>query len=130
MLRSAPHRMPRSAPPSSSAGVPFPRPPGEGEMSPITSTPRLEPVEEDAIEGIGALDIGEVARVGDLLVAAAGDELGNALVAGRWRSLVVGAADDERRHLQLRQRGEEVEILDRRGAAEEALRGGTDDRVA
>ena len=40
------------------------------------SWPRLEPAQHDAVEGVGMLDIGHVAGVGDLLVAAAGDELG------------------------------------------------------
>ena len=56
------------------------------------------------MEGVGALDIGEMARVCDLLVATARDELGDALVTGGRRALVVGAADGERRHLELRQR--------------------------
>ena len=94
------------------------------------SWPRLEPAQHDAVEGVGMLDIGEMPGVGDLLVAAAGDELGDALVAGGRRALIIGAADHQRRHLERRQIGDEVEILDRRGAAEKSRRRGADDGVA
>src|SRR4029453_11129519 len=71
-----------------------PSPIGGREKEVPASTLCLEPAEEDAVEGVGAFDVGEMARLGDLLVATAGDELGDPLVAGGRRALVIGAADD------------------------------------
>src|SRR6476469_7169035 len=51
------------------------------------STRLPEPVHHDAVEGFGLLDIGEMPRSGDLLVAAAGDQLGDTLVACGRRAL-------------------------------------------
>src|SRR5690242_4274420 len=51
-----------------------------------------KPAHHDVVEDLGMLDIGEVAGVGDLLVATAGDELGDPLVAGGRRAGIVIAA--------------------------------------
>src|SRR5437016_14591999 len=80
----------------------------------------LEPSQEDLIEGLGALDVREMPRVGDLLVACAGDQLGDASVLCRGRARILAAADDQGRYLERGQLGYPVETQDRGGAAEEA----------
>src|ERR1700736_4706440 len=87
-----------------------------------SSAMRVEPSHHDAVEGLWMLDIGEMPGVRDLLVAAAGDELGDALVAGGRRPLVIGAADDQGRDLHRGQFRHEIEIEDRPGATEKSRR--------
>src|SRR5262245_12237659 len=91
------------------------------------SAARAEPLQHDAVEYLVTLDVGKMPGVGDLLVAAAGDELCQAPIACRRRSLVVGTAHHQRRHLQLWQVWLEIEIENGCRAAEIARRGGTAD---
>src|SRR5581483_9012244 len=95
-----------------------------------SSAPAVEPAHHNSVEHVGMLDIGEMPGVGDLLVASAGDELGDALVAGGWRAGIVAAAHHQGRYLDRGELRDVVEIEDRRGAAQEAGgRGAGDGRM-
>src|SRR5262249_20381504 len=77
----------------------------------------IEPAHHYRVEGIGRLDIAEVAGVWDLLEAATRHQFGEA--AHRFcRSVwILGTADRQCRDLKRRELGREVVILDRRRAA-------------
>jgi hypothetical protein len=60
----------------------------------LRSAMGVEPAHHQPVEDLGEFDIGEMPGLGDLLIARAGNELGDAAVAGRRRALVVAAADD------------------------------------
>jgi hypothetical protein len=59
---------------------------------------RLEPAHHDPVEFVRALDIGEMPAFGHLLVARSRHEGGEAAVLARRRALILGAAENERRH--------------------------------
>src|SRR5215831_14177883 len=90
----------------------------------------IEPAHHYPVEGIGLLDIAEVAGVWDLLEAATRHQFGEA--AHRFcRSVwILGTADRQCRDLKRRELGREVVILDRRRAADHPLRCRRRDGVA
>src|SRR5258708_5482826 len=61
-----------------------------------------QPVQHDPVEGLRPFHIGEVAGVGNLLVARAGHQAGEALVLGGRRAGIGGAADYQGRQLHAR----------------------------
>src|SRR5436309_11270151 len=91
---------------------------------------RFEPAHHDPVESVGMLDIGEMAGVGDFLVAAAGNEPTETLVLAWRRAGILGTADHEGRNAQRRQLGCEVETHDRSRAPEISGRCGCRDGVA
>src|SRR5208283_7517 len=62
----------------------------------------FEPAHHDPVECLGVLDIGEMAGLGDLLVAPAGNQTGEPPVFGRRRARIVGAAHDKSRNAERR----------------------------
>src|SRR4030088_172383 len=90
----------------------------------------FEPAEHDAVEGVGRLDIREMLHAGDLFVARARHQPGEApVLAGRGAG-IVRAAYDQERHPHRGEVRHEIEIEDRRAATEIAGRSGADDGVA
>src|SRR5689334_587754 len=78
----------------------------------------FEPAEHDPVEGVRSLDIREMLHAGDFLVARVRHQPGEAAVfAGRGAGIVRPAHDQER-HAYRRQLWHEIEIEDRRAAAE------------
>jgi hypothetical protein len=57
----------------------------------------FEPAHHDPVERLGLLDIGEMAGVGDLLVAAAGNQPGETPVLARRCARILGAAQHQGR---------------------------------
>src|SRR2546421_12880976 len=99
-------------------------------LQPRRSAPTPQPSQENLIEGLGALDVGEMPRVGDLLVACARDQLGDAPILCRGRARILAAADDQGRYLERGQLGCPIEVQDRGGATEKARGRGRGDGVA
>ncbi len=89
-----------------------------------------EPAHHQRVEDPRMLDIREMTRSRDFLVAAARNERGDPLVFGGRRSLIIGTTDDQARNFERRQACSEIEIQDRGGTAEEAAGAGADNGIA
>ncbi len=78
----------------------------------------LEPWHHEGVECVRMFDIREMARVSHFLIATARNFLRDQLVAGRWRALIIVAADHEGGGFDGRQVIAEIEIQNGRPAAE------------
>src|SRR5208282_321642 len=85
---------------------------GEAAASLVRAALRLEPTHHDPVERLGMLDIGEMAGVGDLLVAAARNQPGEAPVLARRCAGILGAAHNQGRDAQRPELTSEVKIHD------------------